>query len=446
MENVVMLEEIPNTSRPASLPELIRPDSERILGRRRFLGGAALAGLVAAAAGSGAAIARPAVAEPAPHASGSLAVNVCDFGALGNSRKDNTAAFQKALDHVHARGGGIAAVPAGRYLFKGHLTLPAQTTLQGVFHAPPAFVRNSGTVLWPTEGRGKPDGHPFLTSNGDNVTIRGLGIYYPEQDVQAAAPAPYPWTIQHATGDNLAVLDVALTNPYQGMHLVLAGRHYIARVYGQPLLTGIYVDQCYDIGRIENIHFWPFWANGNSRLWKWVNQHGTGIRIARSDWEYVFNTFVLGYNIGYHFAQSPHGACNGNFVGLGSDASGQAAVPAGTRCARAELRSRSAGQLPCLDPAARRAVSRSPGTWGASTPPAAFEVPEQPDGGGASRRDLFAAVPPRRLAELPRQRRNQGPDGLEGQTPPGLVPGCQWPARRTASPAGGHQRPEFRRS
>ncbi len=325
-----MIEEIPDSTKPVNSPEIIRPEMRQIFDRRRFLGGAAMAGLlagpIAAAAGGSATVALPSRAEPATHASGSLAVNVHDFGALGNGRKDNTAAFQKALDHVHTRGGGIVAVPAGRYLFKGHLVLPQDTTLQGVFRAPPAFVHNSGTVLWPTEGRGKPDGHPFLTSQGHNVTIRGLGIYYPGQDVNAAVPAPYPWTIQHGAGDNLAVLDVALTNPYQGMHLVLAGRHYIARVYGQPLLTGIYVDQCYDIGRIENIHFWPFWANGNSLLWKWVCQHGTGIRIARSDWEYVFNTFVLGYNIGYHFAQSPHGACNGNFIGLGSDASGRAAV------------------------------------------------------------------------------------------------------------------------
>ena len=298
--------------------------NRQILDRRRFLGGVSLAGL-AAAAGGGLAMAGPA-AEPASDGAEKMAVNVCRFGAKGDGRRDNTAAFQKALDAVHAKGGGIVSVPSGRYLFKGHLTLPGETTLEGEFRAPPAWVKDKSTVLWPTEGHGQADGTPFLTSQGSNVTVRGLGIFYPEQDAKAAEPAPYPWTLKHGSGDNLAVLDVALTNSYQGMNLELAGRHYIARVYGQPLLTGIFVDQCYDIGRIENIHFWPFWTPPSSPMQQWVSRHGTGLRFARTDWEYVFNPFVLGYNIGYHFVKSRHGACNGNFVGLGSDVSGRAAV------------------------------------------------------------------------------------------------------------------------
>ncbi len=289
--------------------------------RRRLLGGAALAGLAAAGGGPAWAAAVP----PETGAAEESIVNVCNFGARGDGRRDNTGAFQKALDAVSAKGGGIVNVPTGNYLFKGHLVLPAQTTLQGVYRAPEAFVRHTGTVLWPTEGHGKADGPAFLTQRGPNVTLRGLAIYYPRQDAKAEEPAPYPWTIRGTT-DNLTVLDVALTNPYQGLNLELAGRHYIARVYGQPLLTGLYADQIYDIGRIENIHFWPFWVNWHAPLCRWISRHGTGLRFARSDWEYVFNTFVLGYNVGYHFTKSAHGACNGNFVGLGADASARTAI------------------------------------------------------------------------------------------------------------------------
>ena len=39
--------------------------------------------------------------------------------------------------------------------------------------------------------------------------------------------------------------------------------------------------------------------------------------FARTDWEYVFNTFAFGYAIGYHFVASPQGSCNGNFLGIG---------------------------------------------------------------------------------------------------------------------------------
>lgn len=264
-----------------------------------------------------------------------FARNVLEFGACGNAKTDNTAAFQKALDAVHAVGGGIVHVPAGKYLFKGHLMMPSNTALVGEFAGPPGgfFGKlGEGTVLLPTHGRGKPDGPAFIGVRGVNCTIRGLGIYYPEQHGDAPAPTPYPWTIQnigqpsagsHPLGGDgsagLSVMDVNISNAYQGIDLTLARRHYIARVYGRPILTGVYVDQCYDVGRIENVHFvWPFWPCGNP-IAEWIQNHGTAFRFGRSDAQYVFNTFCFQYRTGYHFVQTHTGACYGNFLGLGAD-------------------------------------------------------------------------------------------------------------------------------
>lgn len=288
--------------------------------RRHLLKTAALTGFAGLAAG------HPWAADAAPAASPSAQdINVLTYGAKGDGTTDNTTAFQKALDAAHAQGGGIVFAPTGQYLFRGHLNLPADTTLMGVFRAPGAFVRSQGTVLLPTEGKGNPDGTAFLTSVGANATVQGLAVFYPEQDENAAEPTPYPWTIAHGSGDNLSVLDVSLTNPYQALNLAGAGRHYIARVYGQPIALGIYVDKIFDIGRIENIHFWPFWTS-KPPITKWINENGVGLRFGRTDWEYVLNTFVLGYKIGYHFVETKDGACNGNFVGIGSDFSGDAVV------------------------------------------------------------------------------------------------------------------------
>ena len=292
--------------------------------RRNWLAMAGIAGVAMAGRGAMGAVAQS-------HGGGGTAPNpfarnVLEFGAWGDGKRDNTAAFQKALDAVHSAGGGIVHVPAGRYLFKGHLTMPANTTLEGVFSAPPVIPARrdadtgGGTVLLPTEGRGREDGPPFIGIGGINCTIRGLGIYYPEQDPRAAEPTPYPWAIQsQQLQQDLSVMDVALTNPYQGINLTGAGRHYIARVYGRPLKTGIYVDQCYDVGRIENIHFFPFWGGINTPMDKWTMNHGTAFRFGRSDAQYVFNTFCFQYHTGYHFIQTPHGACYGNFLGLGAD-------------------------------------------------------------------------------------------------------------------------------
>ena len=78
---------------------------------------------------------------------------------------DDTAAFQKALDAVGQKGGGILYAPHGNYFFAGHLNVPKAVTLKGVWESVPSHVgiRNpgapkptdDGTTFLVTENRGK---------------------------------------------------------------------------------------------------------------------------------------------------------------------------------------------------------------------------------------------------------------------------------------------------
>ncbi len=312
--------------------QFVRQSTARVIGRRYFLGGAALAGFAAATCAGGSITRLTPPTELPQTKVDELVVKVCDFGERGDGRKDNTAAFQKALDAAHSAGGGSVYVPAGKYLFKGHLDLPSATALVGSYAGPPSGFFGqvgNGTVLLPTEGRGKPDGTAFITAGGASSTIRGLAIYYPEQLSNALEPTPYPWTIENTPrlakpeGDgaaDLSIIDVNISNAYQGISL--ATRHYISRVYGRPIHTGIFVDQCTDVGRIENVHFvWSFWpeANANPHLLAWMQNHGTAFRFGRSDEECVLDTFCFQYHTGYHFVQTPSGSCYGTFLGIGAD-------------------------------------------------------------------------------------------------------------------------------
>ena len=92
-------------------------------------------------------------------------------------------------------------------------------------------------------------------------------------------------------------------------------------ITGYPIRRGIYVDECYDIGHVENCHLWPFGTayDANDPYSKWINTQGVAYEFARTDWEYVANTFCFGYGVGYRFSASAHGSTNGNFVGLGAD-------------------------------------------------------------------------------------------------------------------------------
>ena len=153
-------------------------------------------------------------AEPTPASTGSLSygLNVRDCGAVGDGSTHDTAAFQYR-----------------------------------------------GSTLLAVEGRGQADGEPFLFLHANSV-LKGVTIFYPEQDAQE--PVPYPWCVR-GIGDNFAILDVLLVNPWNAVDFGTfpCGRHLIRGLYGQPLNLGIFVDQCLDVGRIEDVHFWPFWTD-----------------------------------------------------------------------------------------------------------------------------------------------------------------------------------------
>eukprot|EP00698_Gefionella_okellyi_P012294 TRINITY_DN3303_c0_g1_i2.p2 TRINITY_DN3303_c0_g1~~TRINITY_DN3303_c0_g1_i2.p2 ORF type:complete len:168 (-),score=23.65 TRINITY_DN3303_c0_g1_i2:1112-1615(-) len=121
------------------------------------------------------------------------------------------------------------------------------------------------SILLAFAGKGSDQGTAFITMH-ENSVLRGVAIFYPEQ-VNKGVPVAYPWTIS-MSGNNPAVYDVELLNPYQGISAVAAHRHYIARVQGQPLRVGIFIDQTYDIGRIENVH-WNPWFSMDPVLLDW---------------------------------------------------------------------------------------------------------------------------------------------------------------------------------
>lgn len=251
--------------------------------------------------------------------------NVRDYGAKGDGKTDDTAAFQKALNAAARAGGGVVYAPRGNYRFAGHLNVPSAVTLRGVWESVPAHngIRDpdlprptdDGTTFLVTEGVGTEDGPPFLTLN-TNSTLKGVVLYYPEQNVDTS-PKPYPWAIA-MRGKNPAVLDVELLNPYNGIDATQNERHLIRNVHGQPIRRGVWVDQIYDIGRIENVHFNPWWSM-QPGLFQWQMANGEAFLFGRSDWQYVLNTFCFGYRVGYKFVQSAAGVCNGNFLGIGAD-------------------------------------------------------------------------------------------------------------------------------
>lgn len=255
--------------------------------------------------------------------------DVISAGAKGDGIKDNTAIFQKLLDEAGKAGGGIVNVPAGKFRINGNLVIPGGVTLQGTYRVPPTDRHDKapemyGTVLLAYAGRNKPNDPPFIRLGASMATLAGVIITYPEWKQTDVPPLPYPPCILSESCDNVGVIDCLLINPYEGIKFVGVGRFLVRNVYGYPIWRGLYVDKCFDIGRVENVHYWPFGLNYDPKqdYCKWINTNGVAFEFAQTDWQYVLNTFCFGYGVGYKFSpppDNPKAGCNGNFVGLGAD-------------------------------------------------------------------------------------------------------------------------------
>jgi hypothetical protein len=198
----------------------------------------------------------PHPAPPDPRPANRELFVVSDFGASPEA-EDNTAAFTAALQAAAEASGGTVYVPAGRYRFAGHLTVPTGVELRGVFDVP-HHTQSGGSVLMPTEGRGNPDGTPFIRLEGD-CGLRGLTLWWPEQchsDIQA-----YPWAVQ-GMGPDCRLLDVTMGNAYQGVDFwsFPSDGHLVRYLAGGYLRKGLVVSKCATEGWIEDIQLNPHYA------------------------------------------------------------------------------------------------------------------------------------------------------------------------------------------
>jgi len=251
-------------------------------------------------------------------------INVANapYNAKGDGVTDDSTAFQNALTFTGNSGGGIVFVPAATYYIASNLVVPSNTQLIGIAHAPYRSWGNAsraiGTTLLAVANSGNASSSPFIYLSGPNAGVEGLAIFYPNQQ-QTNPPIQYSWSIQ-GSGDDLFVKDALLVNPYMGIDFgtYSCPRHYIERVYGQPLYIGIKIDQTYDIGRIKTIHFWPFWSS-NQALLNYQNLNAITFQFFRSDWEVVEDVFSWGYNTGMQFYKSTHGCLNGQFTNINFD-------------------------------------------------------------------------------------------------------------------------------
>lgn len=269
-----------------------------------------LAGVVGGAALSTSALGQTASRPAQPEALGPI---VTAFGAQGDGQADSTAAFAKALQAAGAAGGAVVYVPAGHYRLTGPIEVPDNVTLQGPHRDSPPNTAAGAVILAdvpPAE-----DGRPFITLH-NHSTLSGVSIRYVRQD-NPAEIKPFPWCVR-GVADNASIVNCLLVNPYRGVDFgtVTGGRHFVDGLYGQPLLQGLLIDNCFDVGRVRNVHFWPFWSQ---KARPFMETKGTAFIIGKTDWQMIDYCFCIWYRVGFHFVANRNGPGNSMITNSGSD-------------------------------------------------------------------------------------------------------------------------------
>lgn len=239
------------------------------------------------------------------------AVDVHSYGAKGDGVTDDTQAFQKAIDAADKSGSKLVTVPKGNYKITNTITIRKGVTLQGGPKIP--FKANFGMdyaliSVAPSENNVSKSAFNIEMGAG----IKGLSFYWPQQKVDKVTPIKYGWAITtsgKASGaDNIVIEDIMLTNCYNGINVDHGGQFNIRNIFGQTLNIGIRLDRVYDVSRLENIHFWDFWATADTKAKAYVQMNGKAIVIGRVDGLQVTNVFAYGHKTVLHFTDFGHGS------------------------------------------------------------------------------------------------------------------------------------------
>ncbi|MBM3592666.1 MAG: hypothetical protein FJX32_08370 [Alphaproteobacteria bacterium] len=232
--------------------------------------------------------------------------HVRDFGAIGNGLVDDGPAIQAAIDALKVSGGGILQFGARVYRIASPIVMNGVTvTLQG-----------SGFTEGPNEANGtwfKIDQTGFtpFTFSGSMARgsiVRDIAVrqYHP---LPSATWAPTDYDYVFRVQDCLGAVDfenILLVSVNRGIWCDNSGRMSIKRLRGQVFTRGVEIDRCYDICRLEHVHFWTFQTSDLDVL-AWQQKNQDALVFRKVDGVFLDDIFVLGARSTLRFSSSASG-------------------------------------------------------------------------------------------------------------------------------------------
>jgi hypothetical protein len=106
--------------------------------------------------------------------------------------------------------------------------------------------------------------------------------------------------------DDLTFRKIHVLNPTRGFRCDGGGRYNFYQITGQPLIEGIVIDNAFDVCRIDQVHFWPFWKI-DPTVQKWTTDNLDAIHLFRCDNPHLSNIFAIANRSGLRMSQSAAG-------------------------------------------------------------------------------------------------------------------------------------------
>jgi hypothetical protein len=127
--------------------------------------------------------------------------------------------------------------------------------------------------------------------------------------VPSATWAPTDYDYVFRVQDCLGAVDfenILLVAVNRGIWCDNSGRMSIKRLRGQVYTRGVEVDRCYDICRLEHVHFWTFHTNDQNVL-AWQQNNQDALVFRKVDGVFLDDIFVLGARSALRFSASSAG-------------------------------------------------------------------------------------------------------------------------------------------
>lgn len=235
-------------------------------------------------------------------------------GLTGQGDNDDTIDVQNMVDEVGESGVYRVRGHEGRFVVTSPIAIRKPITIVGVGNQCPPFsevpqdpgagtyfhIAHSGTGfdIWNSEG-----GVAFE----DFGTFRtqptpGSGTYTPED---------HGFDFVTAGVSDTWFKNMMLLNASRAVRALNggAGRLGIWNMRGQPLIEGIRIDSMYDVCRLHDVHFWPFWSQ-HQKVWDWMMANADAFLSYRNDNPFYTNIFSIFYRNGLVLGGNEFGVTN----------------------------------------------------------------------------------------------------------------------------------------